>query len=164
MTERGVTDPTTTGRAGRPRVVRDDPAGRAAAIEVLRAGGIVVLPTDTVYGIAVALATPGGIERLFHVKQRPPEKAIALLLADADQAGELGLVSPAAAALAAALWPGPLTLVLPARPVVVGSVTVRSVAARSSPPADVREAPQRHPRTSSRQTALPGACRGPGGR
>jgi len=79
----------------------------------LRAGGIVVLPTDTVYGIAVALATPGGIERLFHVKQRPPEKAIALLLADADQAGELGLVSPAAAALAAALWPGPLTLVLP---------------------------------------------------
>ena len=116
MTERGVTDPTTTGRAGRPRVVRDDPAGRAAAIEVLRAGGIVALPTDTVYGIAVALATPGGIERLFHVKQRPSEKAIALLLADAAQAGELGLVSPAAAALAAALWPGPLTLVLPARP------------------------------------------------
>ena len=116
MTERGVTDSTTNRRADRPRVVRDDPAGRAAAIEVLRAGGIVALPTDTVYGIAVALATPGGIERLFHVKQRPPEKAIALLLADADQAGELGLVSPAAAALAAALWPGPLTLVLPARP------------------------------------------------
>src|SRR3970282_1557101 len=115
VTERGVTDPTTTGRADRPRVVRDDPAGRAAAIEVLRAGGIVALPTDTVYGIAVALATPGGIERLFHVKQRPPEKAIALLLADADQAGELGLVSPAAAALAAALWPGPLTLRLAAR-------------------------------------------------
>ena len=97
----------TTDRAGRPRVVRDDPAGRAAAIEVLRAGGIVALPTDTVYGIAVALATPGGIERLFDVKQRPPDKAIALLLADAAQAGELGLVSPAAAALAAALWPGP---------------------------------------------------------
>jgi L-threonylcarbamoyladenylate synthase len=116
VTERGVTDSTTNRRADRPRVVRDDPAGRAAAIEVLRAGGIVALPTDTVYGIAVALATPGGIERLFHVKQRPPEKAIALLLADADQAGELGLVSSAAAALAAALWPGPLTLVLPARP------------------------------------------------
>ncbi|HEX5149497.1 MAG TPA: L-threonylcarbamoyladenylate synthase, partial [Candidatus Limnocylindrales bacterium] len=116
MTESTATDPTTTGRSGRPRVVRDDPAGRAEAIDVLRAGGIVALPTDTVYGIAVALATPGGIERLFHVKQRPPDKAIALLLADAAQAGELGLVSPAAAALAAALWPGPLTLVLPARP------------------------------------------------
>src|SRR3970282_2968494 len=108
--------PARPARAGRPRVVRDDPAGRAAAIEVLPAGGNVALPTDTVYGIAVALATPGGIERLFHVKQRPPEKAIALLLADADQAGERGPVSPAAAALAAALWPGALTLLLPAGP------------------------------------------------
>lgn len=98
------------------RVLRDDDDGRAEAIGVLRAGGIVALPTDTVYGIAVALATPHGIERLFHVKRRPPEKAIALLLADQAQAAELGEVSPAAAALAAALWPGPLTLVLPARP------------------------------------------------
>jgi L-threonylcarbamoyladenylate synthase len=116
VTEGVVSDPTATDRVVRPRVVRDDPAGRAEAIEVLRSGGIVALPTDTVYGIAVALATPGGIERLFDVKQRPPEKAIALLLAEAAQAGELGLVTPAAAALAAALWPGPLTLVLPARP------------------------------------------------
>jgi L-threonylcarbamoyladenylate synthase len=101
---------------GGQRVIPDGPAGRAEAIEVLRAGGIVALPTDTVYGIAVALATPGGIERLFHVKHRPPDKAIALLLADAAQAAELAEVSPAAAALAAALWPGPLTLVLRARP------------------------------------------------
>ena len=47
------------------RVVRDDATGRADAIDVLRAGGLVALPTDTVYGIAVALDTPGGIERLF---------------------------------------------------------------------------------------------------
>ena len=105
-----------TDHADRPRVVRDDSAGRAEAVEVLRGGGIVALPTDTVYGITVALATPAGIERLFHVKQRPPEKAIALLLAEAAQAGELGVASPAADALAAAFWPGPLTLVLPARP------------------------------------------------
>jgi len=105
-----------TGRAHGPRIVRDDEAGRSEAIEVLRAGGIVALPTDTVYGIAVALATPGGIERLFHVKHRPPEKAIALLLADAAQAATIGKVTSRAAALAAALWPGPLTLVLPARP------------------------------------------------
>ena len=61
------------------RIVPDDAAGRAAAIEVLRAGGVVALPTDTVYGIAVALDTPGGIERLFHVKHRPLDKGIALL-------------------------------------------------------------------------------------
>jgi len=99
-----------------PRVVPDDPAGRAEAIRVLRAGGVVALPTDTVYGIAVALGTPGGIERLFAVKRRPPEKSIALLLADAAQAAELAEFPPAADALAAALWPGPLTLVLRRRP------------------------------------------------
>jgi len=99
----------------RPRVVADTASGRAAAIEVLQAGGIVAIPTDTVYGIAVALSTPGGIERLFHVKQRPPEKAIALLLADADQASALADMPAPARTLAAALWPGPLTLVVAAR-------------------------------------------------
>jgi L-threonylcarbamoyladenylate synthase len=98
-----------------PRVVADGPAGRAEAIAVLRAGGVVALPTDTVYGIAVALATVGGIERLFHVKQRPPEKGIALLLADAAQAAVVGEVTAEAEALAADLWPGGLTLVLRAR-------------------------------------------------
>lgn len=102
----------------RPRVVPDGAPGRAAAIEVLRAGGIVALPTDTVYGIAVALATPGGIERMFHVKRRLPDKAIALLLADAAQAWTLGEPSPVAIALAAELWPGPVTLVLRRRPEV----------------------------------------------
>ena len=98
--------------SGRPRIVPDDEAGRAEAVAILRAGGIVAFATDTVYGIAVAIDTPGGIERLFHVKQRPLDKAIALLLADAAQAAELGTLSPGAQALADAWWPGPLTLVL----------------------------------------------------
>ncbi len=98
------------------RVVADDDAGRAAAIEVLRAGGVVALPTDTVYGIAVSLDTPGGIERLFHVKQRPPDKAVMLLLDDAAQAARAGRMTPAADALAAAGWPGGLTVVVPQRP------------------------------------------------
>ncbi len=72
------------------RVVPDDADGRALAIEALRAGGVVAIPTDTVYGIGVSLATPGGIERLFHVKHRPLEKGIALLIGDVEQAGELG--------------------------------------------------------------------------
>jgi L-threonylcarbamoyladenylate synthase len=99
-----------------PRVVPDDDAGRRLAVEVLQAGGIVALPTDTVYGIAVALGTPDGIERLFHVKHRPLDRAIALLLADEDQASTLGELNSAAMALAAELWPGPLTLVLRANP------------------------------------------------
>lgn len=97
------------------RIVADDTAGRAAAAEVLRAGGIVALPTDTVYGIAVALDTPGGIEALFAAKRRPPDKGIMLLLADAAQAPSIGEWPPSAAALAAAFWPGGLTLVVPQR-------------------------------------------------
>jgi L-threonylcarbamoyladenylate synthase len=98
------------------RVVPDDTPGRAAAVEVLRAGGIVALPTDTVYGIAVALTTPGGIERLFAAKRRPPDKGIMLLLSDATQASEAGMITPAAAALAEACWPGGLTVIVPQRP------------------------------------------------
>jgi L-threonylcarbamoyladenylate synthase len=98
------------------RVVPDDAAGRAAAIEVLRTGGVVALPTDTVYGICVALGTPGGVEHLFTVKRRPPDKGIMLLLEGADQAGEIGVMTPAAVVLAAACWPGGLTVVVPQRP------------------------------------------------
>jgi len=98
--------------------VPDDAAGRARAIEVLRSGGVVALPTDTVYGIAAALSTPGGVERLFHVKRRPPDKGIVLLLDDVTQAGTIGVMGPAAAALADACWPGGLTVVVPQRPEV----------------------------------------------
>jgi L-threonylcarbamoyladenylate synthase len=98
------------------RIVPDGPGGRLEAVEVLRAGGIVGLPTDTVYGIAVALSTPGGIERLYEAKQRPLDKGIVLLLDDATQAARTGLLTPAAAALAAAAWPGGLTIIVPQRP------------------------------------------------
>jgi L-threonylcarbamoyladenylate synthase len=97
-------------------VVPDDDAGRAAAIRVLRAGGVVALPTDTVYGLAVDLAAPGAIERLFVAKRRPVNRAIVLLVGDASQAEDLAVWPPAAKALAAAFWPGALTLVASQRP------------------------------------------------
>jgi len=100
------------------RVLRDDAAGRAEAIHVLRQGGLVGLPTDTVYGIAVALDAPAGIERLFAAKGRPPDKAIVLLVSDIGQAERTAVFGPAARALAAAAWPGALTLVLARRPEV----------------------------------------------
>ena len=98
-----------------PRRVVDGEAGRAEAIEALRRGAIVALPTDTVYGIAVALDAPDGITRLFAAKSRPADRAIALLVADQAQAETLGELSPVARALADAFWPGGLTLVLPRR-------------------------------------------------
>lgn len=97
------------------RVTLDDDAGRAEAAQVLRSGGIVALPTDTVYGIGVDLAAAGGIERLFEAKRRPAERAIVLLLADAGQARELARWPPAAERLAARFWPGGLTIVVEQR-------------------------------------------------
>ena len=89
------------------RRVQDAEAGRRAAIDALRAGGIVALPTDTVYGIAVALSTPGGIERLFAAKDRPPDKAISVLIDGLDQLDGLALIPRAAGVLSRGGWPGP---------------------------------------------------------
>ena len=97
------------------RIVGDNDEGYAAAIDVLRADGIVALPTDTVYGIAVRLTAPNGIDRLFHVKRRPPDRAIALLIASDQQADEIGVMTPVARALAEACWPGGLTVVVEQR-------------------------------------------------
>jgi L-threonylcarbamoyladenylate synthase len=98
------------------RIVPDAQEGYAAAIDVLRRDGVVAIPTDTVYGIAVRLETPGGIERLFHVKQRPPDRAIALLIGSAEQASEIGVMTASADALGSAFWPGGLTVVVAQRP------------------------------------------------
>jgi L-threonylcarbamoyladenylate synthase len=96
------------------QVVPDDEAGRRLAVEVLDAGGIVALPTDTVYGIACRLDAEGGVERLFAVKDRSPDKAIMVLVDSLEQVADVVELTPAARALST-LWPGGLTLVLPLR-------------------------------------------------
>ena len=90
------------GGRGPADILAADDAGIASAVERLRQGGVVALPTDTVYGIAVDLSTTGGIERLFEVKRRPPDKGIMLLLDVAAQAAAIGVMTSAAAALAEA--------------------------------------------------------------
>ncbi len=86
----------------------------AAALAVLGRGGLVAIPTDTVYGLAADPRVPGAEERLAGVKGRPRDKAIPLLAADLAQVerwpAELG---PLARALARRYWPGALTMVLP---------------------------------------------------
>jgi L-threonylcarbamoyladenylate synthase len=100
----------------RARLLPDDGTGRAEAIEVLRAGGIVAMPTDTVYGVGVALDAKDGLERLFAAKDRPLDRAIVLLVASLEQAASVGIPTPAARLLAERFWPGGLTLVLPQVP------------------------------------------------
>jgi L-threonylcarbamoyladenylate synthase len=73
---------------------------------------VVAVPTDTVYGIAARIDRPEGIARLFDLKGRRREVAIAVLVHDAEQAAAMGTLSPRTRRLAAAFWPGPLTIVV----------------------------------------------------
>jgi L-threonylcarbamoyladenylate synthase len=83
----------------------------------LTAGGVVVLPTETVYGLAALPRDQSATERLFELKGRSADVPVAVLCADAAQALELADpgVGPAMAAVADRWWPGPLTLVVPRR-------------------------------------------------
>jgi L-threonylcarbamoyladenylate synthase len=83
------------------------------AVEILRAGGLVAFPTETVYGLGADAENAGALRRLYAVKGRPAEHPVIVHLADAGQLDDWGVgISPAAHALAAACWPGPLTLVV----------------------------------------------------
>ena len=93
----------------------DYPEALTMAVEGLQAGGLVVLPTDTVYGVGCLLKAPA-IDRVFSAKRRTPEKAIPVLLASIDNVHQVvSDFSEPARRLAEAFWPGPLTLVLPKR-------------------------------------------------
>ncbi len=87
-----------------------------AALEALRAGDLVVYPTETFYGIAADIECAEALERLTTLKERDPASPFALIAADVTAAFALAReVSPLARHFAEAFWPGPLTMVLPAR-------------------------------------------------
>jgi len=83
-------------------------------ISILRQGGLVAFPTDTVYGLGASANLPQAVEKVYQVKQRPRDRALPLLLADISQISEVAYpVSQVAWRLARAFLPGALTLVLP---------------------------------------------------
>lgn len=90
-----------------------DAAAIPTALEVLKAGGLVAFPTDTVYGLASDLFNPDAIDRIYAAKDRDMSKAVAVLLATIEQLEQVAQgISPQASKLAARFWPGALTLVL----------------------------------------------------
>ncbi len=96
-----------------------DSQAPARAAEVIRAGGLVILPTDTVYGVAADMWQPQAVAALYAAKQRPPDRAIPILLADLDDMAQVAQDAPEIARrLAEAFWPGPLTIAIPRRPEV----------------------------------------------
>ncbi len=108
------------------------PGAIARALDVLRSGGLVAFPTDTVYGVGAMAFDPAAIDRIFAAKGREATKALPILLADLAGLSEVTqALSPEVLRLAVGFWPGPLTLVvrkLEAVPMAVsgdGTVGVR---------------------------------------
>jgi len=102
----------------------DDPSAVTAAVDLLRAGGVVAFPTDTVYGLGAHAGLAAAVAALYDVKERPAEKAIPLLLSSADDLPQVADPVPELAwRLAARFWPGALTLVLPKGPAVIEAVS-----------------------------------------
>jgi L-threonylcarbamoyladenylate synthase len=90
-----------------------DGAAIARAVQVLREGGIVAFPTDTVYGVGAHAFLPAAVQQLYVVKRRPADKAIPLLIPGASALSQAAVAIPDVAyELAARFWPGALTLVL----------------------------------------------------
>ena len=86
----------------------------ALAVAELRAGKLIIFPTDTVYGVGADPFSEAAINRLYTVKRRAVDKGIPVLIADADDLKQLvSHVPPLAAALIEQFWPGALTLILP---------------------------------------------------
>jgi L-threonylcarbamoyladenylate synthase len=93
------------------------------AADVIRSGGIVAIPTDTLYGLAANPFDDRAIAALFEAKRRPPEQGIPLITADTDQAARtFGGLDRIPRRLADAFWPGPLTLLLSAPPRIAEAV------------------------------------------
>ncbi|MDR1817841.1 MAG: threonylcarbamoyl-AMP synthase [Puniceicoccales bacterium] len=104
-----------------PKFLTGGETARAASL--LKAGEIVALPTETVYGLAADALNADAVRRIFDAKGRPLLDPLIVHLADAARLGEIAEPSPAALALAERFWPGPLTLVLRRKPVVPDIVT-----------------------------------------
>jgi L-threonylcarbamoyladenylate synthase len=113
-----VTEPRQT-----QRLSADEP-GIAAAAELLRAGKLVALPTETVYGLAADASNDRAVAAIYAAKERPSFNPLISHLPDVEAARRQGLFDAPALALAKAFWPGPLTLVVPAS----SSCTVCSLA------------------------------------
>src|SRR5262249_39533846 len=93
------------------------------AVRAVRAGGVIAMPTDTLYGLAADPRQAGAVARVFAAKGRGAERALPLIAADAGQVAEhLGTLPPLAARLAARFWPGPLTLLVAAPPAIAAEV------------------------------------------
>jgi len=100
------------------------PRALEQALQVLKQGGLVAFPTDTVYGVGAHATLPLAVEQIYHVKGRPRSRPIPILLDNAESLEEVAEdIPPEAWSLAQRFWPGPLTIVLRRSPSVPDVIT-----------------------------------------
>jgi len=92
-------------------------------LSFLHAGGVIAFPTDTAYGLGADPFNETAVRRIFEIKGRPEAKPILLLVNSMEMAASVATLSERATALAERFWPGPLTMILPARESVPSVVT-----------------------------------------
>lgn len=107
-----------------------NPTAIARAVELLQAGQIIIIPTDTVYGIAVLFDKTEAITHLYEIRNREPEPASPFLMARAEYMDVLARPTLTAQRLARAFWPGLLTLILPPNPHLSPALRALPVALR----------------------------------
>lgn len=119
-------------RSRRTRLLACDEAGIAAAAAILRSGGLVAFPTETVYGLGADALDARAVRAIFEAKGRPADDPLIVHLAAPDQLERVARGNTVSARLGEHFWPGPLTLILPKRPSVPAEVTagLRTVAVR----------------------------------
>jgi L-threonylcarbamoyladenylate synthase len=101
--------------ADRPEWLTPDSTGLLRAAEILRGGGLVAVPTETVYGLAARADSDAAVAAIYRAKGRPDFNPLIVHVASLDMARRLARFDDRAEDLAARFWPGPLTLVLPLR-------------------------------------------------
>jgi L-threonylcarbamoyladenylate synthase len=97
-------------------ILGTEPADLAAAAQLLRSGGLVAFPTETVYGLGADATSDAAVAKIYAAKRRPTFNPLIAHVENRAAAEAQGIFTSEAAALAAAFWPGPLTLVLPLAP------------------------------------------------
>lgn len=97
------------------------------AVKIIKAGGLIVYPTDTVYGLGTNALNSQAVLRVFDVKNRPLDQALPLIVSGLEMAEELASVTEEAKRLAQAFWPGALTIILEKKPVVPSVVIGRKL-------------------------------------
>ena len=110
-------------------------------LRILKEGGLVAFPTDTVYGLGALVFDGNAVKSIYSAKDRPIEKAIPVLLADTIDMEQVGEDIPDIAyKLAARFWPGPLTCLIPKNPTLPESVSATSTVGVRVPDHDVARA------------------------